>query len=127
MELFVNAFDILYKMTLLDGNSKDTSPDTIKTYERDGSFINLNTTEGIDAFIVPFPHRVHVDTLPPSEEEPLTVYTLPPPEKDTITAAPKRQRTDGGRKNKHHKTNKRKKCKSKRNRRNKNKNTRKKR
>ena len=33
MELFVNAFDILYKMTLLDGNSKDTSPDTIKTYE----------------------------------------------------------------------------------------------
>jgi hypothetical protein len=69
-----------------------------------------------------------VDTLPPSEEKPLTVYTLPPPpEEDTITSGPKRVRTDGGSKNKLHKTNKRKKCKSKKNRRNKNKNTRKKR
>jgi len=128
MELFVNAFDILYNMTLLHGNSTDTSPDTINTYELDGSFVNLNTTEGIDAFIVPFPYRVDVDTLPPSEEKPLTVYTLPPPpEEDTITSGPKRVRTDGGSKNKLHKTNKRKKCKSKKNRRNKNKNTRKKR
>ena len=154
MELFVNAFDILHKMTLLDGNSTGISPDTIKTCERDGSFVNLNVAEGIETFIVPFPHRIPMETLPSQEEEPLTTDTLtppeegplttdtllspeeesakpdtlPPPEKATIPTEPKRRRrTVGGRKNKHHKTNKREKCKSKRNRRNKPKNTRKKR
>jgi hypothetical protein len=127
MELFVNAFDILHNMTLLDGNSAGISADTIKTYERDGSFINLNTTEGIDAFIVPFPHPVPVDTLPLPEEHNVSADTVPLPEQDAITAETKRRRTVGGRKNKLHKTNKRKNGKSKRNRRNKNKNTRKKR
>ncbi len=127
MELFVNAFDILYKMTLLDGNSTDTSPDTIKTYERDGSFINLNTTEGIDAFIVPFPHPVPVDTLSLPEEHTVSADTEPLPEADAITAEAKRRRTVGGSKNKIHKTNKRKNGKSKRNRHNKTKNTKKKR
>ena len=170
-EVFVYAFNILDTMTRINVDKKGIVLETIEKYEQNGSFINLDNPEGIDAFKVPYPGPIR--QVPPpatrvSLPPPATRVSLPPPsikpessnvnvesltpdsknsvkqvdrtkddfeqtdqspdvDENSLTPYNKRRRTDGGRKNKHHKTNKRKQCKSKRNRRNKNKNTRKKR
>ena len=226
-EVFVFAFNILDSMTRINVTRTGINPETIHSYEQNGSFINLNNPDGIDAFIVPYPgpmrkvpppasrvslpppppaSRVSLPPPPPMEpvppeieveslhpdvemeptgssiddealdnnhshadiestessmdDESLTTDTktsvaqveslsgidansLPPPSPrtskrpieqvdpslgaDADSQDAKHLRTNGGRKNKLHKTNKRKTGKSKRNRRNKNKNTRKKR
>jgi hypothetical protein len=196
--LFVNAFDMLKNMMGANIDKPGIAPTTIKTYQRNGSFVNFNAP--IEKFIVEYPglvtpsaqarpvpvgqiqYRVEMDTLPPpptnvktispsgtdvSLQSSVSVYPSPPPADvappdnnidanslpsfdmesednnigvDSLTSSaqatplfpPKPPvdevlRVQGGRKNKHHKTNKRKKGKSNRNRRNKNKNTRKKR
>ena len=161
-EVFVYAFNILDTMTRINVDKKGIVLETIEKYEQNGSFINLDNPEGIDAFKVPYPGPIRqvlppatrVSLPPPSikpESSNVNVESLTPDSKNSVkqvdrtkddfeqtdqspdvdenslTPYNKRRRTDGGRKNKHHKTNKRKKGKSKRNRRNKNKNTRKKR
>jgi len=230
-EVFVFAFNILDSMTRINITKTGINPETIHSYEQNGSFINLNNPEGISAFIVPYPgpmskvpspaSRVSLPPPPPMEPVPppppmepapppppmepvppeidveslhpdvemepiqsnvnadslqhsvdiestessiddeslttdknsyvaqvesssvIDANSLPPPrprtskrpieQVDPSTGADeelhdaKRLPPQGGSKNKHHKTNKRKKCKSKKNRRNKNKNTRKKR
>ena len=221
-EVFVFAFNILDSMTRINVTRTGINPETIHSYEQNGSFINLNNPDGIDEFIVPYPGPMHkvpppalrVSLPPPPPMEPvpppppmepvppeidveslhpdvemepiqsnvnadslqhsvdiestessiddesittdknsyvaqvesssvIDANSLPPPrprtskrpieQVDPSTGADaelqdaKRLPPQGGSKNKHHKTNKRKKCKSKKNRRNKNKNTKKKR
>ena len=106
MEILATAFDILCEMALVDAGRTGINPETITEYEKDGSLINLDTH--LDEFIVKTPADMQFQAT-------------------ERNVGDKRPRESGGRKNKIHKTNKRKKGKSNRNRRNKNKNTRKKR
>ena len=147
--LFVNAFDILKDMMKANIKNPSIDPPTINEYERDGSFVNFN--DSIDKFIVSNPGPIH--TGESVHQMQYRVYPPPAPSASNESSLVKADRTKrqfeqveqstdadadpqdtkrnrpnvGGRKNKHHKTNKRKNCKSKRNRRNKTKNTRKKR
>ncbi len=77
--LFVNAFDILAEMAVLDGNRTGIASTTIQAYERNGSFINLDNPDGFNSFIVPFPGpipmRVPVDEIQISAPR----VFLPPP------------------------------------------------
>ena len=77
--LFINAFDILAEMAVLDGNTRGITSTTIQAYERNGSFINLDNPDGFNSFIVPFPGpipmRVPVDEIQISAPR----VFLPPP------------------------------------------------
>jgi hypothetical protein len=88
--LFVNAFDMLKNMMGANIDKPGIAPTTIKTYQRNGSFVNFNAP--IEKFIVPFPgpvthsaqtlpvpvgqiqYRVQMDTLPPppAQMEPIS-------------------------------------------------------
>ena len=89
-DLFINAFDILAEMAVLDGNRTGIASTTIQAYERNGSFINFDNPDGFNSFIVtfpgPIPMRVPIDeSLIPAnvDAEPLL---LPVP--SNVTAEP---------------------------------------
>jgi hypothetical protein len=72
-EVFVFAFNILDRMTRINVTITGINPETIHGYEQNGSFINLNNQEGIDAFIVPYPGPMRKVPLAASR------VSLPPP------------------------------------------------
>jgi hypothetical protein len=91
-EVFVFAFNILDTMTRINVTKTGINLETIHSYERDGSFINLNNPEGIDAFIVPYPGPMR--NVPPPSRVPLpppppaSRISLPPPPASRVSLPP---------------------------------------
>jgi hypothetical protein len=53
--LMARAFDILQTMILVNIDSMGIQPGTLKSYERDGYLVNLDSAQGLTSFIVPYP------------------------------------------------------------------------
>lgn len=116
-------------------------PTNVKTISPSGTDVSLQSSVSVypsppPADVAPPDNNIDANSLPSfdmeSEDNNIGVDSLTSSAQATPLFPPKPPvdevlRVQGGRKNKHHKTNKRKKGKSNRNRRNKNKNTRKKR
>ena len=106
IQLMARAFDILQTMMPVNIDSTgtepidimETKPETLKSYEGEGSLVNFDSAEGLRSFIVPYPGPAPINTGPA---------------------------TNGGRRNKKHKINNFKKARSKRHKNKKYKNTRK--
>ena len=81
-EVFVFAFNILDSMTRINITKTGINPETIHSYEQNGSFINLNNPDGIDEFIVPYPGPMHKVPSPASR------VSLPPPPAPRVSLPP---------------------------------------
>jgi hypothetical protein len=90
-EVFVHAFNELDSMSRINVDRTGITPVTIQKYEQNGSFINLDNAEGIDAFIVPYPGPTRQVTplvprvfLPPP---PVPRVFLPPPSIEPVQSS----------------------------------------
>ena len=113
----VNADSLQHSVDI--ESTESSIDDESLTTDTKTSVAQVESSSGIDANSLP-PPRPRTSKRPIEQVDPSTGA-------DAELQDAKRLPPQGGSKNKHHKTNKRKKCKSKKNRRNKNKNTRKKR